>query len=292
LFVLAQDSGLIVAEDDLSRFGRVGTLLAAGAKGVRRVEIEQEILDYLYSKSRHAEMARDVWESDVRLAVAIDHRSRNFLRLAPREVVVDGLVDQEAAADVVRRLNRPSGTLALTFHGSFAGLARATFGRLFADGVMIAAEGAHGARDGGFALFAARQALLQGKTVLVSPEGGYGRQTGTIKVLDATRGVADGAPFLAHVTKCNTAWFSMIRTDTGFAPLAVEGPRHADGESFAAFRERFFAFYAEQLENSFTGDPRNLSLGPNWTRTFRAMLAGRADKPQRTRHHRQTVPRD
>jgi hypothetical protein len=106
-------------------------------------------------------------------------------------------------------------------------------------------------------------------------------------VLGAVRAVADGTPFLAHSTGCKTIWTELVRTDAGLAFATIEGPRPERDEPFPAYRERFYQFYADCVERAFAGDPRNISLSPNWAKTFQAMFKGREDTYRRpTRVHR------
>jgi hypothetical protein len=280
VFVLAQDDGLIVEykASDTGTAADSSKLEILTGRNVAYVDLDDGVLKHLYSHSRYDAMAYEEWKRQVVRAAATDLALRKMLRRKPDAALAD-LVDPVARADIVQRLSSPSGMLVLAFHGGFSLLVRRLFTHLMNDSLSIAAGGQHQASRGAYVLLAAHRALRAGKTVGLAPDGRWGKQTGTIPVLGAHRSVSDGGPFLAHATRCDTAWFALRRSDGGFVPDIVAGPRHDGGETFAAFRERFFRFYAERIEAAFTGEPRSLSLTSSWAETFSAMLTGRAELP-------------
>lgn len=218
-------------------------------------------------------MSREAWTTELRLATAINTRLRSVVgRLSPAEAST--LVVEKISATTLRRLTTTPGTLALAYHGGFPLLRRAVFQHLFEKGIVITARDEYAAKDGAYVLFAAREAILGGHPVLIAPDGGYGKESGVIHVLGAKRIVADGAPFLAYVTACPVVWLTLRRTPKRFALEVVDGPQVEPDESFSAYRERFYAFYAARLEEAFTDDPRNIAMLPLWTKTFEAMLKG------------------
>ena len=180
----------------------------------------------------------------------------------------------------------------LAFHGGFRMLFMKLFDEFFDDGVVIrrggmavtppkddqgrrAAVHVSGMNNPGEALFVAMRALLEGKQVLMAPDGPFGRQKASIKVLGADCPVGQGAAFLAFETRCNTAWFTIVRNDRGFAPLVVPGPKREERETFEAYQDRLHRFYGDMIVSAFTGEPRNLTLSGRWIQYFRSMLAAR-----------------
>jgi hypothetical protein len=237
------------------------------------VAIPASILDFLYSHTRHPCTSRFQWERDVRVATALDE---NFMRFGCMPLFKDiGRRVGNAAREALVRELKSAGTLVLGFHGGFGYARRRLFARLFPESIIIGATGKHTATDGAHALFAAREALLQDGLVLIAPDGRFGKESGTISVLGAQLPVTDGAPFLAHTTRCRVAWLALIRTEDKFALETMPAPRAEEGERFAGYKERLYRFYADRLEEAFTGDPANLPLTANWKLTFNAMLAGK-----------------
>lgn len=57
---------------------------------------------------------------------------------------------------------------------------------------------------------------------------------------------------------------TLVRDGAGVAPNILIGPTREEGEGYRDFSERWFKFYAERLEETLTGDPRNISLRPFW----------------------------
>jgi hypothetical protein len=243
------------------------------------IEISQPILDFLYRKTRWKSLARTEWERQVRVATVFDENLTRFgstplLKRIANQIAVP--LKSTVAADLIS-----APTLAITYHGGYSVPVRRLFAYLFPESVVIGANGRYAARDGAFALFAAREALLEAKAVLIAPDGRFGKAAATISVLGAHLPVTDGAPFLAHATGCNVIWIALIWTDHRFTIETIAGPRRVAGEPFADYRGRFYRFYADRLEQAFTGDPANLPLTKNWEFIFSAMLAG---KIHRFRH--------
>ncbi|HEY1960779.1 MAG TPA: hypothetical protein VGG69_00050 [Rhizomicrobium sp.] len=209
----------------------------------------------------------------MRVATAL---SDNFMRCGGSSLFKDlgRQIDRGVRVRTIREL-KASPTLVLGFHGGFGYARRKLFARLFPDSVIIGATGKHTATDGAHALFAAREALLQNRLVLIAPDGRFGKESGTISILGAQLPVTDGPPFLAHISRCSVTWLALLRTQDGFTLETMAGPRHEEGEAFAGYRDRFYRFYTERLEEAFTSDPANLSLTINWKLIFSAMLAGK-----------------
>lgn len=265
--------------------GDMAGLVARGAAIGQALELHPDILNHLYAHSRFQSVGREEWERELRLATGLD---RSLHRVVGRISVGKFCpVDDAPKQAAMEYLRSPSGTMLLVYHGGFAALARALFADWFPDGVRISAKGDYKAKAGAFALFAARRALLDGKTVLISPEGRVGEARLKVPVVGAECSVADGAPFLAHDTKCRTVWFGLARDGERMVPQLVEGPRASSGEPFAAYRERFGEFYGGQIEAILTGEPRNLSLSRNWVRLFERALTGVTLKEQRAKIRQQ-----
>jgi hypothetical protein len=93
----------------------------------------------------------------------------------------------------------------------------------------------------------------------------------------------EGGAFLAHASRCSTAWYSFARAGQSFTPAIELGPATAPGETAAAYATRLHAFYVEKLADIFTGDPRNIELIGRWGRAFaRAGVENRANSGKNT----------
>jgi hypothetical protein len=246
---------------------------------VSEIEIRRAILDFLYGKTRCKSLARVEWERQVCVATAFDENLTRFgsgrlLKQIANQLAVS--LRSAAASELAF-----AAVLAITYHGGFSVMLRRSFGHLFPGSVVIGANSRYAARDGAFALFAAREALLEGKSVLTAPDGRFGKETATVSVLGAKLLVTDGAPFLAHATGCNVMWFAPLWNGHSFAIEALPGPQRRTGEAFAEYRKRFYQFYVDRLEHAFTGDPANMPLTINWKFIFNAMLAGKVHRFRR-----------
>jgi hypothetical protein len=185
-------------------------------------------------------MEREKWEREVRIAFCIDH------------IITD--IRPQERADIISKVEPPKGLL-LTFHGGFVQL---LVYWLQSHGAMIASR----ADDNANLLFSMLRTLQDGGTVLMAPDARFGELKSSIKVLGKDHQIADGAAFLAYQTRCPVAWCMIARDDDRFVPV-IRSMQVGD-ETYEAFKARFFQFYAEQIEQIITGDPRNLALKAQW----------------------------
>ncbi|HEX3653032.1 MAG TPA: hypothetical protein VHU18_09445 [Rhizomicrobium sp.] len=264
---------------DRKRFTALSEALDDARRRAQAIVLPEPLLDFLYSRTRCRSMSRSEWEREIRVATALDE---NFTRFCSMPLVKDvgRSVDKESRKAVVREL-QSAGNLVLGFHGGFGYMRRRLFGRMFPQGIIIGATTRHSAADGAHALFAAREALLSGGAALIAPDGRFGKESGLISILGAQLPITDGAPFLAHSTGCSVIWLALVRIGDTFTFKTTSAPRREEGESFSSYRERFYRFYGDQLEEAFTGDPANLPLILNWKLTFNAMLAGKVYRVRR-----------
>ena len=275
-------------ELDRTRFLTLSDALQEARARAADVALKSQLMDFLYSKTRYSSISRGDWEEQVRIATALDENiTRRGSAALLREIGQS--IDRAIKAKIKRQLTSAP-TVAVCYHGGFSVPRRKLFARMFPEGVVIAASGKHAAHDGAFALFAAREAVLDRRPALMSPDGRFGREAGTINVLGAQLPVTEGAPFLAHTTNAAVVWFALLRKENGFTLEVSPGPQPDKGERFSDFRDRFYRFYVDRLEEAFTGDPSNLPLSVNWKLTFGAMLAGkvyRQRRPTRSRDETQ-----
>jgi hypothetical protein len=244
--------------------------LVERAKAASEVPVSNWLLKFLHKRTRCVGMTREEWEKEFRFALAL-RRLRPLIANASPKILSEIIGPDKDS--IVRQFAAGGATLAVSYHGGFPAVRIALFKHLFPDSVPMMGRAA--VRDAAAALFAAREALLKGNHVLIAPDGPFGTK-GTISVFGARHKVSDGAPFLAHVTGCNVAWFEAIRTkEDGFAVEIVPGPRAQRGEPYPEYRARFFRFYQERIQAALSGDPRSIALHPSWSNSFENMRARR-----------------
>jgi hypothetical protein len=258
---------LSAASDPEGRAVEMDGIIEAAKARLGEVEIDRGVLDYLYGRSRYQEMEASAWREDVRLATAVESVLADE-RFIPR--LVKRLVDMSVREKLRAHVAPGEAAIILIFHGGFTSMTRPLLRLLLDDKLEMRAKGTEfGVRDDpATALFAARARLLDGKPLVIGADGEHGKMTGSIDVLGAQCPVADGPPFLAHLTGCSTLWFAAVRSEDGFAHQIIQGPRREDGEPFVEFRSRFYEFYARCLTDWFSGDPRNLAMRQRWIKKF------------------------
>jgi len=233
------------AAPERKRFVSVADALEDARRRASALDIPKPLLDFLYSRTRFSLLSPAEWEQEVRVATALDD---NLTRFGSQRLLreIAHQIDTSTRVAVIREL-KSAPTLVVGFHGGFGNTRRKLFARMFPDGIVIGAAGKHTASDGAHALFAAREALLQGGLVLIAPDGRFGKEAGTISVLGAQLPITDGAPFLAHTTGCAVTWLALVRTGERFTLQTVSGPQAEKHERFADYKERFYRFYSDRL---------------------------------------------
>lgn len=249
-----------------------------------RVDLPKDLLDQLYRSSRYKPMRRGIWEHHVRTAFCCDHIANDLMRGIDARAgqfiggtCKDPLQSLSAKVDdALGLVDRSRGLLVVSFHGGLYRIGLAIYRELF-PGSMIMRKKA-GDTDGGrtderhigvkgeewAALFKAVRSLQDGKTLFMAPDGMIGRSGSKISVLGQEIALPSGAAYAAYASKCNTAWMTLVRDGAGVAPNILIGPTREEGEGYRDFSERWFKFYGERLEETLTGDPRNISLRPFW----------------------------
>ncbi len=247
-------------------------LFQLAERAADRVELDRKFLDYLYEHSR-LKMPRSDWERTVLSAFCLDHIIRDFKSEFGFDKILDH-VDRRATEETFKRINDGTGMVLMTFHGAFvSSIARQLF-NIFAPGGASMESISRGNWEAAprhnprLALFVALRVLMDKRPFLIAPDGRNGKLASSISVLGRDLMVGDGAAFLAYEAKCQTAWFTVVRGETGFVPLFVPGPRREEPEKFNDFKDRLLDFYQKQIEAVFSGDPRNIVPGRAWMQLF------------------------
>ena len=249
-----------------------------------RVDLPKDLLDHLYRNSRYKPMRRGIWERHVRTAFCSEHIANDLMRGMDERVgqfiggtCKDPLLTLRAQVDdALRLVDRSKGLLVVGFHGGFYRIGLAICREFFPDSMTMRKKA--GDTDGGrtdeshigvegeewAALFKAVRSLEDGKTLFMAPDGMIGRSVSKISVLGMEIELPSGAAYSAYVSKCNTAWMTLVRDGASVVPNILIGPTREKGEGYLDFSRRWFKFYGERLEETLTGDPRNISLSPLW----------------------------
>jgi hypothetical protein len=231
-----------------------------------RLKYNDSLLEYLFRYSKLPLLSRSEWTNEIVISRCIDLIYDCYFR----NISIDELrsiCDKYHISEKITNLRKKNGVLFLSFHGGYPMLARRLFNELFSNTIELtrAGLGRFSARDDARGiLFAALKEIRAGGNVWVAPDGPLGASTSSVQLLGLSTMIADGAAFLAYETRCPTAWFTMSRNERGFFPVAEIGPSATAGESYDDFRHRIHSFYAEQIELSFTGDPRGICLAGRW----------------------------
>jgi hypothetical protein len=238
--------------------------------------------DRLYQNTRFTGFGREEWEKRLRTAFCVDHITTDSPLLhfhfagensSGRDGgSLDALIDLDAAEAFFSQFKSSQGILFVFVHGGFTRIVISAFRRIKRDDGVVVRRRAPGpnliatSSDSRTALFQVMRAIQDGKSVLVAPDAQIGTMGSSMRILGSEVPMADGTPFVAYESGCETVWISMQCTGKRFRPNLVPGPARGDGEGFKSFKRRWLDFYAEQLEELLTGDPINLSLTPGrWT---------------------------
>lgn len=264
-----------------------GELVRASLTVASRFDLMFGLLDRLHANSKYPEMPRTDWVREVTQAFALDHvlsdsRALALIASTPGKHLAEVESKQEATIDMdaLRRGFPPpqdsKGTLVAIFHGGFLNLNWQAFVAGARNGLIFSLSS--GPRiisveqNPAAALYLGVRAIEDGRSILMAADARVGKRASTITVLNIPVPIADGAPFIAYETGCDTVWLSVERIEERFVPIFVPGPTPRSGEKFNAFRERWFSFYADQLNRTLTGDPRNIALRLQWARLLAATL--------------------
>jgi len=261
-----------------------GDFFNSAAALAERVDLPKDLLDLLYRNSRYKPMHRRIWERHVRTAFCCEHIATDLMRGIDERAepfiggrCKDPLQNLSAKVDEAMSLiDRSRGLLVVSFHGGHYRMALAIYRELFPESMIMRkkAGGTDGERtderhigvkgEEWAAVFKAVRSLQDGKTLLMAPDGMIGSSVSKISVLGSEIALPGGAAYSAYLSKCSTAWMTLVRDGASVVPNVLIGPTREKGESYRDFSERWFKFYGECLEAALTGDPRNISLRPSW----------------------------
>jgi hypothetical protein len=238
-------------------------LFEAAARVSDRIQFARVFLDRLYALRQQGPM-RAEWEREIRITFCIDHI------IADRLVRnLDKIISKDQVGAAFEAIKTSNGTLLTTFHGGYFRLTRYIYALAIEGGLTMGMRShspSHiSAKEPRTALFRALRAIEGGNVVLMAPDAPVGTLSSSIQLAGVTLSVAEGAAFIAYESRCNSAWFTVLRNGERFEPIIRFAPQVSDNESYPAFKKRWLSFYGSQIEGILTGDPRNLCLREPWT---------------------------
>lgn len=245
----------------------------------QNVEVLPSLSDYLYRLRADQQISYPAWLHGFRTSLAMTHVLSDVLRGPVFErhscnwfADLRGVV--EAGRSIFATIDTSNGLLLATFHGGLGAFTVNSFLRSRPDGVLMKRRGSgKNPRIIGVtntrqtAGFRALKALRRGKILLMAPDE-LGQQVSKVDVLGISLDFADGAPLLALESKCRTGFYAVVREGNRLVPLFEPGPVAGSGEGFGEFKERWWRFYAGQLEGLLTGNPHAIVFPRRWAQRF------------------------
>ncbi len=231
------------------------------------------LVKHLFRHSRYRLQKCEAWLRDVDVARATDVLVKAHFRGKPK--ILRSLVKGDVRASLAPDRDVASPTVLITFHGGFPVLTRMAFEAAFPEGFMIrTGKGLQSAAGNPRAvLFAALRILHEGGAVYVAPDGPFGRVTRSVSVLGGECPLAEGAAFLAFEANARVVWLHFARDGDAFVPVVATGPARLQNETFASFRERLEAFFAQQVTYALTAEPQSLGLTARWLAVLNEAVA-------------------
>jgi hypothetical protein len=198
------------------------------------------------------------------------------------------LIDVERGKSFFAGLDVSKGLLLCTIHDGHLVLAKRCAAVCMPERYLLAtnAKGPNRIDVGAHAsAFQAVKILRNKKMLLMVADARRAVQQSTeTNILGIPIAFADGAPTIAFESGCATGWYTVARDGDRFMPVCVVGPSRKEKESFVDFKERWWNFYAAQIEDLFTGHPRNITLAQFWPKVFIEGSAPIREKGRRQKH--------
>jgi hypothetical protein len=259
--------------------GDFATFLGFSEQAWTRIDLPARVLGTLYDHADDKTVSREDWERRVRTAFCVDQMSVDYITLSARSWKQGRVLDRlsiasphETLGPSLRQLKSSKGLLFVFMHGGFPVHVASTFRLLDADGVRVGTSPVSQAnilataQNPKAALFLMMRSIEDGRSILLAADGADGKRNTSLRVIDREFRMAEGAPFIAYETGCETVWLYVQRKEGQFVPGFALGPRRSGPESYKAFKERWLAFYAERIEAVLSGDPDDLALRAPWER--------------------------
>lgn len=265
--------------------------LQEAARQAEKFRIAPETAEFFYQRSRGHDRDLSSWLHEFKTTQMLHHLfadgvvvkrfrhdpNTSLGNMAKRFCRFAGLqqhLDTAEAKRVFQDLDRSHGVLLSTFHGGFLKIATFFFVTETPDPHWVTSGRADrqklniiSVRDNErTAAFQTVKALMQGKAVLMAPDGPhYGTSSAaTIEVLGLKTTISHGAALMAYEANSETGWISALRQGDMFVPQFVPGPRRRKGEIYSNYRDRWLSFYEERLNCALSSGPENLIPFGRW----------------------------
>lgn len=245
-----------------------------------RYDLPARALCRLRDNTAHSNIQYEEWKRRISIACCVDQMSVDSALLARRfrhDEIRNPLVRLQFPVSVdgdALPPRAPTGSLFVFLHSGFPLLVVEAYRRIEPTGLIVRngpAGRAHPANhivvsDPRAATFLMTRAIEDGRSILMAPDAPIGKRDASIRVFGQDFPIAQGAPFVAFETSCQTVWISMQRNGDLFVPCFALGPVRTESESYKSFKARWLTFYGEQVEGFLRGAPDSLSIRPYWSR--------------------------
>ncbi len=272
---------------DLGRSSNID-LFSASERIAERLDVDPSLTEHLYLHRTNRSLDFAEWLRRYRtascLAHLIDDRPRSFGQVW--RGIVPKMCDVDALHSALEAASLSDGGLLMTFHGGFSGVTAELLLASVPNSVIILRK-VKGERvisameNPGAALMTAVRAALEGKTILMAPDGLQGIPSHNIDLLGRSIPMAIGAALIAYESGCGTGWYTVVPQGARLVPIVLPGPKAEKQESFDSFSARCLAFFQDRICDVMTGDPSQIALLARWSTLAmwdRPNVLGRSEK--------------
>ncbi len=235
-----------------------------------KLVLDNRIVDILFERRRHHDMARDQWVEDFRFATALETLTNdgNFpagdlnamFSAGTRETITSLTRDGRSRLYVIGHV----GFTAARNHFIRTYLKNSIAFRRKRDRPPYVWD----LDDGRTALFACLRALSSGTSVIMALDGPVGEIRAPIRVAGCQASIATGGIFLAHETRADVWWLNIVYRNEKFVAVLEKAPEPSPKERLKDYQIRFVAFYEHMLNQYFTGEAASIVVRNNWRSAF------------------------
>ncbi|MGV6802470.1 MAG: hypothetical protein ACWA5L_11165 [bacterium] len=237
---------------------------------IPRIRYNEKAFSFLYQNSQYKDLLESEWRHRSKLSFALEHL------IADTQMPVadlNQLVDPLAVQKIEQEYDPQCGTVLMLSHAGYVQSRYGFFSQAFPDAIFMTNHKVLENRlevgeDETASLMLAMKALLNGNTIVISPDGKRGRGESLGSLFGKQITIKDGAALLAYETRSRTAFFTMGRDGGVFIPRLYWGPEVGASESYTSYKQRLAAFYIECLRQHFSGNPDSLLYSGSWMKFF------------------------
>lgn len=239
-----------------------------------RLDLDQGLVEQLYTNRVDVSLSRVEWERAFRTAICVGHivNDRPFtFPGGPSANKFISLVDQDALRRDFEALDDSDGLLVVSWHSGLRPPMTELFKSIFPDSLTVQRPAGDPQKviriepDAGAAMIVAVRAMMDGRVVLMYPDGKHGNRPHSVSVAGKTLKSAAGAALIAYESRCTTVWYTILPSVDSFVYKLVVGPKPNRRESFDEFSVRWLEFYWGEVSAVLTGPPSQIFLGTSWS---------------------------